>query len=525
MKKKIWIGVGACILLGGGVWYLSSRSTTPVYETVSVVRGSVENVVSVTGHLEPVDRIVLSFPQGGLLQSVYVREGQVVSAGARIASLEQGELLSAVGEAQARVAREQAVLAELQAPLTSETRAVQEAAVREAQQAEKNADAQVRTTLMRTFSVVDDAVHEEADELFTGKTATTKKFGVRFTYGTTEYVVHGTSQEESMLTEKRRLVGSVLERLQERAQNTTRPVAELAEETESDLATVEDFLTALAGVVNAYIPDDVQAQTVYESYQSSVASARAAVSAIRTDLRAAQSSYEAAVAARVRVQEVYTETQAGATPAAKRVQEASLRVAEESVVRAREAAEGTSLYAPFPGTVANIVPRVGETVAAHSTIAELLTVGAYEVELFIPEADIARISIGNTAKVTFDALDRGQVFDAEVVRIALVETVREGVPTYKTRLALTTPPPAEVTLRPGMTADAEILTDVHEHVLTIPTRSVIIEDARSFVRVLNARGELEERDVVPGLRGSEGVMEIREGLTEGEQIVVFVQEE
>jgi multidrug efflux pump subunit AcrA (membrane-fusion protein) len=76
-----------------------------------------------------------------------------------------------------------------------------------------------------------------------------------------------------------------------------------------------------------------------------------------------------------------------------------------------------------------------------------------------------------------------------------------------------------------MTADAEITTDVHHNVLTVPTRSVITEEGRSFVRILGLEGTLEERDVVTGLRGSEGTIEVREGLAEGEQVVVFVQEE
>ncbi len=525
MTKRSWVSIGTLLLIGGGWWYVSSRPSEPVYETATVVRSSVENTVSVTGHLEPVDRIRLSFPQGGLLAEVYVHEGESVQAGGLLAALDQGELDGVLREARARVVREQAILAELNAPLTPEAYAVEEASVKEAQQAEQNSKEHMRTRVANAFAVADDAVHEEADELFTGKTIGTKKFGVRFSYGTTEYVVHGTAIEETALTEKRQDIEVVIEHMRERMDDTTSPVHELAQETEQDLVTIESFLTELAGVVNTYIPSDVSAQTVYESYQSSVANARTAIASARSEVRAAQASYDAAIAARVRVEEGSTETRAGATPSAQRVQEASLRVAEESVARAREAADTALLYAPFPGTVANIVPHVGETVVAHSTIAELLTVGAYEIELFIPEADIARITIGNKAKVTFDALDRTQVFDAEVVRIALVETVREGVPTYKTRLALMTSPPADVTLRPGMTADAEITTDVRSEVLSVPTRSVITEERRTFVRILQPNKTLEEREVVTGLRGSEGTIEITEGLSVGEEVVVFVQED
>jgi len=125
--------------------------------------------------------------------------------------------------------------------------------------------------------------------------------------------------------------------------------------------------------------------------------------------------------------------------------------------------------------------------------------------------------------VTFDAFERTDTFDATVVRIALTETLREGVPTYKTTLLLNDEIPPEYTMRPGMTADADILTDVREDVLFIPTRSVLRDGTRTYVRVVE-NGSFVERDITVGLRGSEGTTEIIRGLSEGEEVVLFVEE-
>ncbi len=149
--------------------------------------------------------------------------------------------------------------------------------------------------------------------------------------------------------------------------------------------------------------------------------------------------------------------------------------------------------------------------------------GAFEVQAFIPEVDIARVQLGDKARITFDAFERTSVFIGTVVRIALVETMREGVPTYKTTIVLDEEPHERYVLRPGMTADIDITTDERENVLFVPTRSVIRDGDRTFIRVVE-QGELRERDIVTGLRGSAGTIEIREGLTDGEEVVLFVRD-
>ena len=70
-----------------------------------------------------------------------------------------------------------------------------------------------------------------------------------------------------------------------------------------------------------------------------------------------------------------------------------------------------------------------------------------------------------------------------------------------------------------MTANIDIATASREDALFIPARAVITKDSEKFVTVLNADKTTIETPVTTGLKGSDGTVEIMEGLKEGDIIV------
>jgi RND family efflux transporter MFP subunit len=217
---------------------------------------------------------------------------------------------------------------------------------------------------------------------------------------------------------------------------------------------------------------------------------------------------------------------AGVRAETMRAQQATIAVAQAGVESVRVRMKDRELRAPVSGRVVHVESSLGELVRPFDTL--FLLEGehetAYQIEVFVPEVDVARIQLGNTAHVMFDAFGRDAVFSAEVVRIALVETVREGVPTYKTTLLLTEPLASDYVLRPGMTADIDITTTRRTDILRVPTRSVLGAEERRYVRVYQD-GAFREREIRAGLRGSDGMTEVLDGLTEGDEVVVYVEEE
>lgn len=149
----------------------------------------------------------------------------------------------------------------------------------------------------------------------------------------------------------------------------------------------------------------------------------------------------------------------------------------------------------------------------------IISEDSYEVEIFIPEVDIAKVSVDDTAEITLDAYTNDDIFNAIVISIDPAETVIEGVSTYKVVLSFVDS--KDERIRSGMTADTVIFTDEKKDVLAVPTRAVITENGQKYIRTLDG-GEIKKIPINTGMRSSDGRIEIIEGLDGGETIITFI---
>ena len=79
-------------------------------------------------------------------------------------------------------------------------------------------------------------------------------------------------------------------------------------------------------------------------------------------------------------------------------------------------------------------------------------------------------------------------------------------------------------IKPGLTANVTIKTQTRENVLVIPQRSIVYRGSKKVVLVIKEGvPEPEEREVTTGIRGTEGLIEILSGVSEGEQILASPQ--
>ena len=105
------------------------------------------------------------------------------------------------------------------------------------------------------------------------------------------------------------------------------------------------------------------------------------------------------------------------------------------------------------------VAEPGQTVAAQvqapvlSTLAENLTQMKLEVD--VDEADVGQVHEGQDATFTVDAWP-GREYPSHIIRVGFGSQEQEGVISYKTVMTVNND---DLSLRPGMTATAEIETD------------------------------------------------------------------
>lgn len=109
MKRGKIIGIGAlaAVLVAGGVyWYMESSAaekTAQAVETVAVQRMDIKSTVEATGTIRPVDSVEVSSKITARINSVLVKENDVVTAGQVVATLDGKDYEAKRDQAQYRV--------------------------------------------------------------------------------------------------------------------------------------------------------------------------------------------------------------------------------------------------------------------------------------------------------------------------------------------------------------------------------------------------------------------------------------
>jgi RND family efflux transporter MFP subunit len=176
----------------------------------------------------------------------------------------------------------------------------------------------------------------------------------------------------------------------------------------------------------------------------------------------------------------------------------------------------TVLRALFDGQVDKDNIIVGSMVTAGSPVITISNKNL-EIDTNIPEIDISEAKIGNNADVTLDAYGSKVIFPATIISIDTAQSMINGIPTYGAKLKFTN---ADERIKPGMTANINIISETHSGVLMIPKSAVIQKDEKYFVIVDKGNNQKETREVTVGLRDDKNI-EVLTGLSLNENVFAY----
>jgi Cu(I)/Ag(I) efflux system membrane fusion protein len=131
----------------------------------------------------------------------------------------------------------------------------------------------------------------------------------------------------------------------------------------------------------------------------------------------------------------------------------------------------------------------------------------------IAERDLGSLALGQAVIVKARGFP-GREFAGKIS--VVYPQVNRETRTARVRVELTN---ADSILLPDLYVDAEIETGSSQPVLAVPESAVLDTGSRQAVFVEKGQGRFEPRDVKLGHRGG-GYVEVREGVSEGEPIVV-----
>ncbi|GIW33947.1 efflux RND transporter periplasmic adaptor subunit [Meiothermus sp.] len=190
------------------------------------------------------------------------------------------------------------------------------------------------------------------------------------------------------------------------------------------------------------------------------------------------------------------------------------------VKNAEENLANTKIYAPFDGVVAEVNAQVGSigvgaTVSNSTALLTLIDDSSVNLPVQIDESEIAKVRVGQRVEVTLDAFS-GETFEGKVTAIAPKAQIQQNIAFFYVTVNIPNP---QRKLRPGMSAEGEIIIEEIQDALTIPKRAVQTVRNRAYVDVLMPDGNKETVRVVLG--PDDGVNQVvLEGLQPRQTVVL-----
>lgn len=510
LKSKKFIVIGIIVVIIAILIIYLSLPKKPTYEFAIAKISNIVQEVSATGNVVPMEAVDLAFEKGARIIRINIEVGDKVYSGEVLASTDDSELAAQLNQALANLDSQKATLEELKAGTRPEQIKIHESDLKKSQQDLKNYYSSVIDILSDAYNKTSDAVINQTASIYTNTDTDNPKLTITVSNSQTE--VDATWQRTQVKYElnawQKELAST---RISQAEQNLDTAI----QNSQKHLATVRIFLNKTMDALDNSI--GVSAATL-ATYKTSVNTGLTNINTALTSVNAQQQLIASQKFVVEKAQNQLTLDLSGNTPEKIAAQEALVKQAEANAQNYRAQIFKTKIYSPFDGIVSKVDIKAGEIASPAVTAISLISDAKFKIETNIAEADIASVKVGDLAQITLDAYGNDVVFKAKVIKIDPAETVIEGVSTYKTTLQFIE---NEDKIKSGMTANIDIKTAEKNNVLIIPQRVVKTADGEKFVQLLDSQTNAPRKiKIKTGLRGSDGNIEIVEGLKEGDKIII-----
>ncbi len=533
--KKRWIYAYIVVivaLIAGGFYYTSSnKASAPQYETVAASLSNISQAITISGTIQPVTDLELSFGSTGLVKTVNVQPGQSVKSGQLMAALDTTSL-------QAQLAQDQALLLSDEAKLASDEGGPSPS-VQQSSQAQiandQNALASANQALIDTQASNQITLTQAQVAVNQAQTSLT--------------------EDQAALLLNQQSFANLQKLVIPSSTATSAPVTVQATATSYDLPTSQNTISSNQSFLTADQLALSQAQATLASgctgscasaVQNWISQDNAAISALQGaisqankvigDLNAVQNSENNLTATQVKIAQSIDSAQQAITSATTALtnaqnaasiasqpastaqidsDEASIAAAKASLSNTQQAISQSTITAPVDGVVAQVNISEGKTVAATITTGDIVleSANSFEVSGQVSDTQIAQVQLNQKALV----IPAGQTtpLAATVNQITPMATTTQGVASFPVNVLVTQ---SSSNLFAGASATVEIIVKQVNNVLSVPTSAVHSLGSLNFVNVLQ-NGQSVRKLVTTG--ASSGIYtEVTSGLQPGDSVIV-----
>lgn len=169
--------------------------------------------------------------------------------------------------------------------------------------------------------------------------------------------------------------------------------------------------------------------------------------------------------------------------------------------------------APVAGRIQTRTVQTGQYAQPGGVLATLVRRDPLLLRFQVPEAEAARLTLGKTARFTVGG--DPVPFTARLTLVA----ASADVSTRMVAVTATVDDPRRAVLRAGSFADVTVPVGASANAPVIP-QTAIRPSERGFLAFVVEEGRARERVLELGLRTTEGLVEVKSGLSAGEKLVV-----
>jgi len=533
-----FISAASLVVLLGLGWFGVSMATRATAETRYVLgtveKGTVISSISASGQVSASRQIDLKSEVSGTVTYVAVKAGQTVAKGALIAQIDSSDAQKTLRDAKNNLETAQLALEKLQKPAEGLTLTQAQNAVTNAQDALAKTYVDSESDIVDAFLALPD-IMSALQDIVIGTTAShgsqwnidyyrdaiTAYDNNGLAYRDDAYRTYQTAKDsyDKALADYK-LMGmspdnATIEKMAIETNDMLKNVSGAVKSVNSFLQVYKNILTTHSQVVPS-VPS--AALTTLASQITTISSKLSALTSDTTSIKSGKQSI-------IEKQQSLADLTDGADPLDVRSDQLTIQQRQDAVLDAQEALAKYSVRAPFAGTIASVDVYVGDE-AGSSALASLITPQQIAT-LSLNEVDAAKISVGNKATLTFDAIE-DLTLTGTVAEVDAVGTVSQGVVSYAVQIAFDS---QDARIKSGMTVNAAIQTATKQDVLTVPSSAVKTQNGVSYVQVFEpaltqtggTQGVISKTlptriDVTVGI-SDDTIIEIISGLTEGQQIV------
>lgn len=210
------------------------------------------------------------------------------------------------------------------------------------------------------------------------------------------------------------------------------------------------------------------------------------------------------------------------------LEQAQVKQAQASLNSAQTELSYTEIKAPVDGIVISKAVEVGQTVAASFETPELFSVAEdltkMQIEASVVEADIAKVKEGQKVRFTVDSYS-DDYFYGTVTQVRNEATTTSNVVTYTVVIGIDN---TDMKLKPGMTANVEIITAEEKGVMLVPNQALrfYIDDSDNAKRYkdrgvwIMKNGNPERVTVKIGVSDEDNTQILESSLKIGDEVIV-----